>query len=158
MPWTSAKQCWSPSTSYRTFLAFALILSLTSCGQKEKGVEVKPSGVGDTELPEEFLSFYDRFHSDSLYQIEHILFPLQGQKFRGSEEEWVDENFKWQKETWRMHKPFDEMEGSFKQEFTSFEGIVTEVTQDVYGQFNMVRRFAKMDSTYYLIYYKAMGL
>ena len=31
-----------------------------------------------SRLPEDFVAFYERFLQDSLYQMEHINFPLEG--------------------------------------------------------------------------------
>lgn len=36
----------------------------------------------DARLPADFVEFYRRFHSDSLYQIEHINWPLAGKQAR----------------------------------------------------------------------------
>ena len=54
-------------------ILFSITLTLLSCKQKEAASEA----LGDT-LPEDFVTFYERFLQDSLYQMEHINFPLEG--------------------------------------------------------------------------------
>jgi hypothetical protein len=106
---------------------------------------------------EEFLTFYDRFAEDSLFQLEHTVFPLEGVKAVLDSSQVINPNFKWQKENWVIHKPFDDMGGSFSREFMDVNGIVIEFISDESGQFTMERRFGKLSSGWHMIYYREMG-
>lgn len=106
---------------------------------------------------EEFLAFYDQFAKDSLFQLEHIVFPLEGIKAVTDSTQVINPDFKWQKENWVIHKPFDDMGGSFSREFMDIQGIVIEFISDESGQFTMERRFGKLSSGWHMIYYREMG-
>ena len=43
-----------------------------------EATETEYTETEENRLPKDFLVFYDRFHSDSVYQLSHILFPLEG--------------------------------------------------------------------------------
>lgn len=106
---------------------------------------------------DDFPGFYQRFHNDSLFQIEHTIFPLEGIPPRDSLGQ-VPENFHWQKEDWVIHKPFNDQDGSFVQEFTRFsDDMMVEQIKDSSGSFGMQRRFAKVGGEWHLIYYAAMN-
>lgn len=49
---------------------------------------------------EDFYEFYDRFLSDSTFQMERVRFPLQGLRFGESE----DSTYTWTREDWIMLK------------------------------------------------------
>jgi hypothetical protein len=70
----------------------------------------------------------------------------------------VPKDFKWQKDKWIIHKPYNDGGGEFSRSFLNFNNIITEEISDASGQFTMVRRFSKMDNDWYLIYYKEIGL
>lgn len=99
-----------------------------------------------TEITEDFWVFYERFHQDSLFQMEHIAFPLQG---KSELENWLHSE-------WTMHRPYDDMNGSFKREFISFEGLVIEKIKDYTGSYGMERRYSKSNNGWNLIYYEPM--
>ncbi|TNE65448.1 MAG: DUF4348 domain-containing protein, partial [Bacteroidetes bacterium] len=68
------------------------------------------------ELPEDFKAFYQKFHTDSLFQLEHIAWPLQGDKsVRVDAERMEKRTTTWEKATWHMHRPVDFSSGEFKQ-------------------------------------------
>jgi hypothetical protein len=135
------------------FWIWMTALLIISCGRNKQ--EVQPAKAGS--LPADFEKFYEKFHQDTAYQIAHILFPLEGQQAKKDDATSQDPNFKWQKKGWLMHKPYDDMGGTFSRSFLSFNDIVTEEIADGTGQFTMTRRFTKMDGDWYLIYYKEMG-
>lgn len=95
------------------------------------------------EIPEDFVPFYQAFHSDSLYQMEHILFPLKGQS----------DSTQWSQADWVMHHPIDNSSGEFRRSLDNFQGIIIETITHDKGLFNMVRRFAKLGDDWHLIYY-----
>ncbi|MEO6038639.1 MAG: hypothetical protein ABIQ93_09520 [Saprospiraceae bacterium] len=66
----------------RSLLIFLPVLFLGYQCQNTPKTAVSPEETAvlpaDATLPPDFLEFYKRFHSDSLYQISHISWPLQG--------------------------------------------------------------------------------
>ncbi len=133
-----------------------ILLTLFACKNK-------PSGVHDTsELPayqtEEFKTFYDRFSTDSIFQLEHTVFPLEGLKAQRDSLDVPDPSFRWQKESWILHKPYDDMDGTFSREMLDLNGLVIERISDQSGKYSMERRFGKLSSGWHLIYYREMGM
>ncbi|HRD81642.1 MAG TPA: hypothetical protein PLL53_12840 [Saprospiraceae bacterium] len=106
----------------------------------------------------DFESFYELFHQDSLYQMEHIAFPITGIPSFADEESADDPNFRWTQENWKIHKPFNFKDSEFKQ---SFRVIATDVVEETIlhnrGQFAMIRRFALVGGEWNLIYFADMN-
>lgn len=145
-------------------MSVLLLVLLTggACKNKYKASESmeETSTTEETtkQLPDDFLSFYDQFGKDSIFQLEHIVFPLDGERALEDGEKSADTSVKWQKEDWKFQRTFDDMGGSFKQEFIDFHGIITEVTHDHTATYIMTRRFSKIGDEWMLIYYQEMGL
>lgn len=109
-------------------------------------------------MPEGFTEFYQRFHADSLFQIEHIVFPLQGLPDDADSLTIVTDNFRWQMEDWRMQRPFDFEMSDFRREILPVnENMVVEKIVHTSGEMGMVRRFAKVAGEWHLIYYAGMN-
>lgn len=106
---------------------------------------------------DEFKSFLAQFENDSLFQLSHIVFPLEGQQPLSEDYTSYDTQFKWQQEDWVMHKSFDDVNGTYTREWIDLNGIVIEIISDNSGQYSMERRFGKLSSGWHLIYYRAMG-
>ncbi len=105
----------------------------------------------------DFEVFYERFLRDSLYQMEHITWPLEGIPDNvGSEEEAA--GFRWERKDWIMHRPFDESTG-FRSEFTPIsEDLVIERIVHESGDYGMLRRYARLgDEGWQLIYYAGLN-
>ena len=125
------------------FSLFLLIIVLVAC--KSKSEESTTSTEDNVvEIPEDFVPFYNRFHEDSLFQINHIVFPLKESS----------DSTNWERIDWQMHKPFNDMDGEFVRSFDNLNGIMVENIQEKNGFVNIERRFAKMGGDYNLIYYK----
>lgn len=138
-----------------------LIFSLISCKNKS---EEAPKLVEDNQtasfeaLPEDFKAFFDKFHSDSIYQINHIVFPLQGLPAEADSSLVAAGSFYFPKEGWVLHKPFNNQDGAFKRTFDTLgDNIIFENITISNETFGMQRRFAKMDTAWYLIYYQQMN-
>lgn len=131
-------------------------LHFMSCKNKAASVQTEDE---DTPLFESksFRTFYDRFATDSVYQMQHIVFPLEGVRAHTDSLSQYDPNFKWEANTWKIHGPFDDMDGTFNREFISMKGIVIEKISDRSGSFTMERRFGLLSSGWNLIYYREMG-
>ncbi len=129
---------------------FCLLLLICSC-KKNAG-----SFSGENQLSEDFTLFYDKFQEDSLYQMEHIIFPLEGMP--ASEGKMTDPDFKWNKENWQLHKPFSDPNGDYVRELFALDSsIVIEKIRLKNNEFGMERRFAKTNNEWFLIYYAAMN-
>ena len=125
---------------YFLFIIFCII----GCKSDTPQPSETETSLFKEEIPQDFLSFYDRFHSDLDYQMDHVIFPLSQRT----------DSTKWQKKDWLMHKPFDTQDGEFSRTYTHLNGIVVENIQDQKGLFRIERRFNKSNDGYDLIYYK----
>lgn len=126
-------------------LLFFLILA--SCQAPEKEQAATPD--------DGFEVFYERFHEDSLYQIEHIQFPLQGVSSNPTDHHSA---FRWERADWAMHRRFNEAESGFRSEFTRLgDDFIIERIVHREGLYGMERRFSRLGGQdWYLIYYAAL--
>lgn len=103
-----------------------------------------------------FETFYEHFHSDTAYQLSHIRFPLAGMPSYADGYEEDISNFKWQKEEWLIHEKMND--DDFEIEFEVFdESLITEIIKHKSKQIAIVRRFAKSDGEWFLIYYSGLN-
>ena len=132
-----------PSNLRFLFFIFSLSL-LMACKNNTSTVEETPSLEDENvvHIPEDFPPFYAKFHVDPEFQLNHIQFPLAGKS----------DTEKWQAEDWEMHKPFSNT-AEFKRDYENIGGMITETIMDNNGMFYIVRRFAKLDKEWSLIYY-----
>ena len=111
----------------------------------------------EEQLPAEyrsFVEFYERFHQDSAYQMEHIIFPLEGLPQQADSALIAEGTFRWQKEGWRMQRGFDLASSSFEQQLIPVsEDLILEKITHKAGDLGMQRRFARLGEDWYLIYY-----
>ena len=129
---------------------------LWTCKPSKSEKNQEENEIAAYETPD-FLSFYEKFGVDSVFQMNHIVFPLEGIKAVTDTSEIVSPDFRWQRENWIIHKPFDDVDGTFSREFLDIKGIVIEFISDDSGQFTMERRFGKLSSGWHMIYYREMG-
>ena len=123
-----------------------LFATFTSCKQAEKS-DSTPNLAEEGDIPSDFLQFYMRFHSDSLFQLNHIDFPIDRKK----------ENEQWTIDNWKMHTAFDDMGGQFQQTFKNFNGLIIEYVRDQSGAFSLEKRFVKSSEGYKLMYYHVIN-
>lgn len=135
-------------------MILAVILFETSCRNNTTKQPVEETPLYQSA---EFMDFYKKFNSDSVYQMEHIVFPLEGIKAPGDTTTVIDPDFRWKQEEWILHKPFDDANGTFVREFNAAGGVVVEKIADNSGTFTMERRFGKLSSGWHLIYYRELG-
>ena len=142
---------------YLLTITFALLLVL-SCKpnepQSQEQDQADMSGQLDSlGLTEDFLDFYDKFHTDSAYQMEHIMFPLMGLPANADTISNL-KNFRHKKEDWVLHHHFNDPFGDYEREYaTPDDNIVVERFVIRKAGFYMERRFAKLDDEWFLIYY-----
>lgn len=129
-----------------------IALLLAACQPADSGADSVIEGV---DIKQEFKNFYADFHSDSLYQIEHIQFPLQGVSSNPTDHH---AGFRWERADWRMHQLFDEATTGFSSQFTWLgDDFVIERIDHRNGQYGMERRFSRLSGDrWYLIYYAAL--
>lgn len=104
-------------------------------------------------LSEDFEVFFEKFHQDSLFQIDHIQFPLDGERKASGSNIDLMVPVKWYKEDWIMHKAFNAHGGTFKRNFYKIGPVVVEKISDGNQYFSMERRFTKMQGEWQLIFY-----
>lgn len=109
----------------------------------------------EQQLPDDFHSFYDKFHTDSIFQLERTQFPLKGLT-QSSDSTKVADEILWQKEDWQLHRPFDNQGGTFERTFSNLQGIVSEYISANNGLFSLEKRYAKLAGKWHLIYYQEM--
>lgn len=124
----------------------------------EGSIEDAEAYVADEGMPSGFLAFYQRFHEDSLFQLEHIIFPLPGIPAEADSATLAQDNFRWQKENWVLHRPIEDAGTQFARNFNkiSDEMVIENITV-AQGQYGMQRRFSKSGDDWYLIYYAGMN-
>ncbi len=135
-----------------------LVVIIGSCSQNaDKTNTTDATEEVVKELPEDFVSFYSQFLSDSLFQIDHILFPLEGIPDNAQSVD-ADGSFRWQLDNWKMHKPIPESISEFRTEFNVLgPGIILERVVHQTDQYAMLRRFAKLGGEWTLIYYAGLN-
>lgn len=79
----------------KSYLPLLLALLLGVAASSCRSTRATQSAVAD----EAFAPFYERFLTDSAFQMERTQFPLPGQKFT---EAVADSAYRWQRADWRM--------------------------------------------------------
>jgi hypothetical protein len=136
-----------------------LLLPMTSCksGGNNAPAEAATEAPVDT-LPGDFVAFFNRFHDDSVYQMEHILWPLEGLPAAVVDGEDIpSERYYWQKSNWKKHNHFTDPGGNFDQWYEVANDRFIEHWIQLKGtNMYMRRRFAKLDDGWFLIYYQGL--
>ncbi|NNE30548.1 MAG: hypothetical protein HKN16_12990 [Saprospiraceae bacterium] len=118
----------------------------------------EPQATAQNSLPDGFAEFLVRFSADSLYQMEHISFPLSGFPAYADSLTLARKDFRYLPDDWVLHKSFDPETGTFVQEFSIVsEDMVIENIQDPQSGFGMQRRFARLQGDWHLIYYAGIN-
>lgn len=128
------------------FTLMILTCMVVSCQNSSSKISGNESFSDENvvEIPEDFPPFYERFHTDSSFQMAHITFPLNASS----------DSTKWQKEDWVIHKPFNDMNGEFTRSFDNVNGMMIETIREKSGFVEIERRFGKVGPDYHLIYYR----
>lgn len=136
------------------FLCAFLIFSSFYCKNSGDNSVSIENVKGFSELPEDFIEFYDSFHADTFFQYNHISFPMEGHKLIKGEQGDTIESITWTKKNWEIHKRFDSSDKSFTQEFIKIDDkAIIENISALNGLFRIERRFAKLSDGWNLIYY-----
>ena len=139
-------------------LALSTLLA-EGCNTKTGSTTTKePETVSADTLPGDFSTFFDRFHEDSIYQVEHIMFPLEGLPASTGDGDTLTSNrYFWQKADWKIHRHINDPGHNFDNWFEVMDTRVIEHWIQMKGtNLYMRRRFAKLDDGWYLIYYQGL--
>ena len=133
------------------------LLFVTSCKNKNSNLQANT----EQELRvAAFEDFYQKFHSDSLFQVAHIIFPLEGLPSGADSTVLTGGTFYYQKADWRMQHSLQEMDKDMDYHRT-LSVVSPEFMREVIfkndSTYAMERKFAYMDSTWILIYYAGMN-
>ena len=107
----------------------------------EENIPAKTKPTVKKVKPENFNSFYNRFHSDSLFQISRVKFPLAN-----SEKADIEKN------NWIMHRStINNIDTSmFKTKITKTDNYYKEVIYIEGGGFYLERVFKRINGKWYL--------
>lgn len=133
-----------------------LVLFQTSCSNSDVD---QTTNAKNEELPLDFVNFYEIFHSDSVFQKKHIVFPLQGIPSIDSQTMDQVSAFTWGANGWVMHHKVDNSENLY--DITYQILAPTMITEQIHlkgSNYKMLRRFSKSrNNQWYMIYYAAMN-
>ena len=142
------------------FVLFCSIFLILKC--KSNSIETDNSITTERQskisenLPSSFIDFYERFHNEEDYQMEHIVFPLSGHQQDTATMELIPAQ--WDKENWVTHKPFNSYGGTFKRDYTNIDGLIIEKISDTSRTFSMQRRYSQIAGEWNLIYYSTFQM
>ena len=138
------------------------MLSFVQCSEQKRNVE-PGSGSRVNEKAESFDEFYRRFHTDSLFQLERVVFPLPGFNSElhysnpGKDSVYMLDgepvNGHWSSADWVMHRQ-PTIDPDMKMDITRSDSVAIERTYIPGTEFSMKRIFKRLNSAWYLVYYK----
>jgi len=104
---------------------------------------------------ENFEEFNRQFHSDSIFQLSRINFPIEGKLIEGFEKQ------NWTSKNWELMKiPVLEKSSlyNYKHSVRKTDEVVVEKFWIENSDFLVERRFKKIDGKWFLIYYNDINL
>ena len=128
-------------TLIKTSLKLCLMLGLVfACHSQRKSLAI--------EKTENFDEFYVKFHSDSLFQVQRMVFPLEGGRYDYDTEE------KWTRENWRMKKVtvYQVDPSEFSVELNKEDTMVFERIYIPNSGFDFQCRYKLIDGKWYMVY------
>lgn len=136
----------------RYLILSALLISIISCTKNNQDTATIK------EIPQDFMQFYKSFHGDSLYQVDHISFPLEGLPSYAKKEELEDGKFYWSKDKWRFQRSIDF-------EFSDFERVLIPINDFLIEEtilhkrdkLAIQRKYIKFGEEWTLIYYSGLN-
>lgn len=134
---------------------FGFLFLAFSCQQTTPDQD---QALGPDESMDDFQAFYTRFHADEDFQLARIPFPIKGAPDNAANKPEYDENFTWTRDNWIINKPIDLEKTQFRRELQAVsDELVIEKLVHQSGSYSMVRRFAKMEGQWMLIYYQGVN-
>ncbi len=153
---------------FRTEILIVLSVTflLTGCKSSPDPVKMSDSesnartgpDLGFADLPADFAAFYEKFHQDSVFQMEHIHFPLEGLPEHADPEFIGDEPYYWSQDQWVYQKSDFRQSKDYDAVYSNLADILIEekITEKKYGLV-VIRRFAKSGDGWNLIYYAGLN-
>ncbi len=145
------------------FASLALAFLLFSCqNQSAPSISTSQSDAATNgEVPADFEMFYRRFLSDSVFQVAHIVWPVQGQRLETLADSSASQlqQHNWTLAEWVMHRPVDYSEGHYARELEMLgDLIVIERIRVKAANYGIERRFARQPDSgeWALIYYSSI--
>lgn len=111
------------------------------------------------QLPDDFQTFYEKFHTDSAYQMAHIEWPLRGETAVQADSISPERRLaSWTPENWTIQRQVDFSTGEFKGEWEMLgEEFVIERIKYAAANYGLERHFIKRDDgQWQLMYYSDM--
>lgn len=136
-------------------LPFLLLPLFFACKNEPKAAAITTE---ETPLPAGFTEFYQRFHTDSIFQMAHIVFPLEGLPPQADTKALADKSFRWQAEDWQMMRPVDWQMSEYERIILPLGStLVEEHIVHPESGIGMKRRFSVIGDEWHLIYYAGMN-
>jgi hypothetical protein len=138
----------------------AIIILISSCRNNESGIRAVQDQKKNSfeSLPEDFKNFYTQFHADSVFQINHIFFPLEGLPNHADPAFIGDEKFFWSADQWIFQKSDFQGDHTFESDYLNLKDVlIEEKIKDIKNDLTLIRRFAKTGDGWRLIYYAGMN-
>ena len=128
------------------------IVRFAACVQAKAGVRRKPRTADSLPTSRRF---YELFHGDSAFQVEHVAWPLDG-NIRVNDGASVRRTL--DAGGWELHQPLDLGDTYLRELDLSDPEMVVERIKTTNGAYLIERRFAKLGSTWMLIYYRVADI
>lgn len=132
-------------------ITIASAISMSGCKSVKNNSTKDPDSMSSIE---NFDAFYNRFHTDSLFQMSRIKFPLQGIKVDGEGEK------KWSKKNWITMKAkiYDVDTTRFKTDYKKTDDSFTEKFWIEDSGYVSEYRFNLIHKKWYLVYANEQNL
>ncbi|WP_125720273.1 hypothetical protein [Flavobacterium ustbae] len=107
------------------------------------------------ELPENFEEFNKKFHSDSLFQVSRVDFPIGGKHVSGFEQ------YNWTRKNWQFQAvPVAENTAieDYQHSLVKTDTLITEKFWIPDSGFEVERQFKLINNKWFLIYYSDINL
>jgi hypothetical protein len=143
------------------FFVLVGVLAVAACRNKGGTNGASEMSAIDAQGGEKFEEFYDKFLTDSTFQMSRIIFPLQGRpKFVDSLTH--KDEFYYSADTWVMHKKIDLSDTKkFNRKFTdSGFGVIKEIIEMKEGNdlLFIERRYRQDNKQWFLMFYGNLNI
>ena len=141
----------------------ALVFIFVSCNKAKEKTNLNSEGASTDniskpakkELPESFDEFNKKFHSDSLFQVSRVDFPIEGKHVFGFEQNnWTRKNWQFQVIPVGEKTEIEEYQHSLIKTDT----LITERFWIPDSGFEVERQFKLIHNKWFLIYYNDINL
>lgn len=107
---------------------------------------------------EDFDLFYKHFHTDSIFQLSRITFPLDGyyigENYNPDEKK---SDFHWTKSNWEIHEIIED-NGDFKIDLQKSDSLIVETIYIPNSGFEIIRKFKLIKKEWFLVFYGEQDL